>query len=49
VSMSGNVDLHSQIQFLQTRNLASLAGTLFPLFPRQQGNARSGLGQLFGD
>lgn len=35
--------------FLQTRNLASLAGTLFPLFPSQQGNARSGLGQLFGD
>jgi uncharacterized protein (TIGR00266 family) len=33
--------------FLQTRNLASLAGALFPLFPSQQ-SGRGGLGQLFG-
>ncbi len=39
----------AMVSMLQTRNLASLAGTLFPLFPSQQGNARSGLGQLFGD
>lgn len=34
--------------FLQTRNLASLAGALLPLFPTQHGSAGSGIGQLFG-
>jgi uncharacterized protein (TIGR00266 family) len=33
--------------FLQTRNLASLAGALLPLFPSQRSGG-SGLGQLFG-
>ena len=34
--------------WLQTRNLASLAGALFPLFPSQgQGGAAAGLGNLF--
>lgn len=33
--------------YLQTRNLRSLAGALFPFFPTQQQGG--GLGQLFGD
>jgi uncharacterized protein (TIGR00266 family) len=33
--------------YLQTRNLRSLAGALFPFFPSQQKGG--GLGQLFGD
>jgi uncharacterized protein (TIGR00266 family) len=33
--------------YLQTRNLRSLAGALFPFFPTQQKGG--GLGQLFGD
>lgn len=35
--------------FLQTRNLASLAGAIFPLFPSQQAGAGTALGRLFGD
>jgi uncharacterized protein (TIGR00266 family) len=34
--------------WLQTRNLRSLAGALFPFFP-SQGQGRGGIGQLFGD
>lgn len=35
--------------WVQTRNLQSLAGALFPLFPSQQARGSSPLGSLFGD
>ncbi len=35
--------------YLQTRNLRSLAGALFPFFPSQQQGGGGGLGQLFGE
>ena len=34
--------------WLQTRNLRSLAGALFPFFPSQGQNSGGGIGQLFG-